>query len=66
MSKWRSAGERPSAAINVRDPFGRELSQMSLVITSIVLILAVGVAIELLVFAPLERRVLTRRGLTAR
>ena len=32
---------------------GRELSQMSLVITSIVLILVVGMAIELLVFAPL-------------
>jgi NitT/TauT family transport system permease protein len=45
---------------------GRELSQMSLVITSITLILAVGVAIELLVFAPLERRVLSRRGLTMR
>jgi NitT/TauT family transport system permease protein len=45
---------------------GRELSQMSLVITSIALILVVGVAIELLVFAPLERRVLTRRGLTIR
>jgi NitT/TauT family transport system permease protein len=45
---------------------GRELSQMSLVITSISLILLVGVAIELLVFAPLERRVLTRRGLTIR
>jgi NitT/TauT family transport system permease protein len=45
---------------------GRELSQMSLVITSIALILAVGVAIELLVFAPLERRVLHRRGLTTR
>ena len=45
---------------------GRELSQMSLVITSIALILAVGVAIELLVFAPLERRVLSRRGLTMR
>jgi NitT/TauT family transport system permease protein len=44
---------------------GRELSQMSLVITSITLILVVGVAIELLVFAPLERRVLSRRGLTA-
>src|SRR3954469_11001738 len=43
---------------------GRELSQMSLVITSIVLILVVGVAIELLVFAPLERGVLARRGLT--
>jgi NitT/TauT family transport system permease protein len=43
---------------------GRELSQMSLVITSITLILGVGIAIELLLFAPLERRVLTRRGLT--
>jgi NitT/TauT family transport system permease protein len=43
---------------------GRELSQMSLVITSIALILVVGVAIELLVFAPLERGVLARRGLT--
>jgi NitT/TauT family transport system permease protein len=43
---------------------GRELSQMSLVITSIVLILVVGVAIELLIFAPLERGVLARRGLT--
>jgi NitT/TauT family transport system permease protein len=45
---------------------GRELSQMSLVITSIVLILVVGIAIELLVFAPLERGVLRRRGLSAR
>ena len=45
---------------------GRELSQMSLVITSIVLILVVGMAIELLLFAPLERRVLSRRGLTIR
>jgi NitT/TauT family transport system permease protein len=44
---------------------GRELSQMSLVITSIVLILVVGVAIELLVFAPLERGILARRGLTS-
>jgi NitT/TauT family transport system permease protein len=43
---------------------GRELSQMSLVITSILLILIVGMAIELLVFAPLERGVLRRRGLT--
>jgi len=45
---------------------GRELSQMSLVITSIALILIVGVAIELLIFAPIERRVLNRRGLTMR
>lgn len=45
---------------------GRELSQMDLVITSILLILLVGVAIELLVFAPLERRVLRTRGLVGR
>jgi NitT/TauT family transport system permease protein len=45
---------------------GRELSEMSLVITAIILILFVGMAIELLLFAPLERRVLTRRGLTIR
>lgn len=43
---------------------GRELNAMDLVIASIFLILAVGVAIELLVFAPLERRVLRTRGLT--
>jgi NitT/TauT family transport system permease protein len=42
---------------------GRQLSDMSLVVASIVVILAVGVGIELLVFAPLERRVLARRGL---
>jgi NitT/TauT family transport system permease protein len=45
---------------------GRELSQMALVITSITLILVVGIAIELLIFAPIERRVLARRGLTMR
>jgi NitT/TauT family transport system permease protein len=43
---------------------GRELNAMDLVIASISLILVVGVAIELLVFAPLERRVLRARGLT--
>lgn len=43
---------------------GRELQKMELVIASIVLILAVGIAIELLVFAPIERRVLRNRGLT--
>lgn len=42
---------------------GRELSDMSLVVASIVVILAVGVGIELLVFSPLEKRVLRRRGL---
>jgi NitT/TauT family transport system permease protein len=43
---------------------GRQLSDMSLVVASIVVILAVGVGIELLVFAPLERSILRRRGLT--
>src|SRR3712207_2353347 len=42
---------------------GRELSQMSLVIASITLILVVGITVELVVFAPLERHVLNRRGL---
>lgn len=45
---------------------GRELSQMDLVITAILLILVVGIAVELLVFGPLERRVLRGRGLTGR
>ncbi|MGH3835151.1 MAG: ABC transporter permease [Pseudonocardiaceae bacterium] len=43
---------------------GRVLNAMDLVIASILLILVVGVAIELLVFAPVERRVLRARGLT--
>jgi NitT/TauT family transport system permease protein len=42
---------------------GRQLSDMSWVMAGIVLILAVGVGIELLFFAPLERRVLRARGL---
>jgi NitT/TauT family transport system permease protein len=44
---------------------GRQLSDMSLVVASIAVILAVGVGIELLVFAPVERRVLARRGLAS-
>jgi NitT/TauT family transport system permease protein len=43
---------------------GRELQQMDVVIVSIFLILLVGVAIELLVFAPVERKILKQRGLT--
>ncbi|MGI8625200.1 MAG: ABC transporter permease [Geodermatophilaceae bacterium] len=43
---------------------GRELNQMELVITTITLILIVGIAIDLLIFSPLERRVLRNRGLT--
>ena len=44
---------------------GRELSSMSTVIAAIGLILAIGVVIELTLFAPLERRLLRRRGLAA-
>lgn len=44
---------------------GRELSDMSLVMLAILLILVVGIAVELLVFAPVERRVLRGRGLAA-
>lgn len=42
---------------------GRELSDMSVVVLAILLILMVGIAVELLVFAPVERRVLRGRGL---
>jgi NitT/TauT family transport system permease protein len=43
---------------------GRETSDMALVVASILLIFAVGIAIEVLVFTPVERRVLHARGLT--
>lgn len=42
---------------------GRELSDMSLVMATIIMILFVGILVELCVFAPLERRVLRNRGL---
>jgi NitT/TauT family transport system permease protein len=42
---------------------GRTLNDMSLVFAGILGILVVGIAVELCVFAPLERRVLRRRGL---
>lgn len=44
---------------------GRELSDMPTVLAAILLILVVGIGIELLVFAPLERWVLRSRGLVA-
>jgi NitT/TauT family transport system permease protein len=44
---------------------GRILSDMSTVMAAILAILAVGILIELLVFAPIERRLLLRRGLLA-
>ncbi|MCU1510594.1 MAG: transporter permease [Arthrobacter sp.] len=44
---------------------GRVLSDMTVVMAAILLILAVGILIELLVFAPIEKRLLRRRGLLA-
>jgi len=44
---------------------GRELSDMTTVVAAILLILVVGVAVELAFFAPLERTLLRRRGLSA-
>jgi NitT/TauT family transport system permease protein len=44
---------------------GRQLSDMGLVFGGILTILVVGIAVELCVFAPIERRVLRRRGLLA-
>jgi sulfonate transport system permease protein len=43
---------------------GMSLSDMSMVLAAIILILLVGIGIELLVFRPLERAVLRARGLT--
>ncbi|MFG2670016.1 ABC transporter permease [Streptomyces sp. NPDC048445] len=42
---------------------GRETSSMSMVFLAIFLILIVGIAIDLLIFSPLERSVLRSRGL---
>jgi len=44
---------------------GRQLSDMSLVVTAILVIFFVGIGVDRLVFAPIERRVLRRRGLLA-
>jgi NitT/TauT family transport system permease protein len=44
---------------------GRDLSDMAIVMAAILLILAVGILIELLVFAPIEKRLLRSRGLLA-
>ncbi|MGW5043525.1 ABC transporter permease [Streptomyces griseoluteus] len=45
---------------------GRNNADMPGVFLAIILILVVGIAIDLLVFSPLERRVLHRRGLLAK
>lgn len=42
---------------------GRELADMSIVFVAILLILVVGIVIELVFFAPIERTILRRRGL---
>ncbi|MCX6499003.1 MAG: ABC transporter permease [Arthrobacter sp.] len=42
---------------------GRDLADMTIVLAAILLILAVGILVELLVFAPIEKRLLRRRGL---
>ncbi|WP_104166741.1 ABC transporter permease [Cryobacterium sp. N22] len=42
----------------------RELADLSAVLATILVILAVGILVELTAFAPLERRLLRRRGLT--
>ncbi|MFJ4209552.1 ABC transporter permease [Paenarthrobacter sp. NPDC089675] len=44
---------------------GRALSDMAIVMSAILLILFVGILIELLVFGPIEKRLLQRRGLLA-
>ncbi len=44
---------------------GRDLADMTIVMSAILLILAVGILIELLVFAPIEKRLLRSRGLLA-
>jgi NitT/TauT family transport system permease protein len=44
---------------------GRVLSDMTIVMAAILLILAVGILIELLVFGPIEKRLLRSRGLLA-
>ncbi|MEE1620626.1 ABC transporter permease [Zafaria sp. Z1313] len=43
---------------------GRELSLLAVVVAAILAILLVGIVVELLVFGPIERRLLRRRGLT--
>lgn len=44
---------------------GRQLSDMGIVMSAILIILFVGIAVELLVFAPVEKRLLHGRGLLA-
>ena len=45
---------------------GSELSDMPLVLASILLILFVGIGVEALIFGPAERRLVRTRGLEGR
>ena len=58
-----STGILPSHVLTRLLEQGRELQDMSWVLSAILLILIVGIGIELLIFAPIERRVLRSRGL---
>jgi NitT/TauT family transport system permease protein len=66
---WRSlmAGELLYVSLGLGHllMMGRELNDMSQVIAVMIVIVAVGLAIDRLVFAPLERRVRGQWGLTA-
>ena len=70
---WRSlmAAELIAQSPELGTGLGQLLDQarvqqdMSLVLSAILLILLVGIGIELLIFAPVERRVLRNRGLLA-
>ena len=44
---------------------GRQLSDMGIVMSAILIILFVGILVELVVFAPVEKRLLRGRGLLA-
>ena len=69
---WRSLMAAEIIAVGGTIGFGlgsmlqqsRELADLAGVLATILLILGVGVLIELMLFGPLERRMLRRRGLT--
>ena len=68
---WRSLMAAEIIAVGGTIGFGlgsmldqsRELADLAGVLATILVILAIGILIELVVFAPLERRMLRRRGL---
>lgn len=68
---WRSLMAAEIIAVGGTIGFGlgsmlqqsRELADLASVLATIILILAIGILIELVFFGPIERRLLTRRGL---